>query len=128
MRLWTIKALVTLAVFTSMGGHWAVLQGIAWTGMLLEYSVEDGSLLKGVTKTFDGGHPCKMCLSISEGQQEESKDQESAPKLAFDKFVLSKPANIPIRSFARASRHIPSDSAFPAAFPEPSAPVPLKVS
>lgn len=128
MRLWTIKALVTLAVFTSVGGHWAVLQGIAWTGMLVEYSVADGSLIKAVTKTFDGEHPCKMCLSITEGKQEESKEKNAAPNVSFDKIVLSKPTGVPIRTFVRCSPPRPADTTFPSSFPEPSVPVPLSVS
>lgn len=47
-----------------------MLQGIAWTKMLVEYSASDG-LLEGTRKTFDGEHPCSMCKSITEGKKTE---------------------------------------------------------
>lgn len=55
------------------GGHWGVLQAIAWTKMLVEYSQADG-LREGVVKTFDGAHPCEMCESISKGRESEKRD------------------------------------------------------
>lgn len=55
------------------GGHWGVLQGIAWAKMLVEYSQADG-LRDGIVKTFDGEHPCEMCASISKGRESEKRD------------------------------------------------------
>jgi hypothetical protein len=54
------------------GGHWGVLQGIAWAKMLVEYSQADG-LRDGIVKTFDGEHPCEMCKSISKGRESEKR-------------------------------------------------------
>lgn len=53
------------------GGHWAALQGVAWTGMLIEYTSES-SLREGVRKTFDGENPCSMCVAIAEGVADEA--------------------------------------------------------
>jgi hypothetical protein len=57
------------------GGHWAVLQTAAWTGMLADYGRSHG-LEKAVSMTFDGAHPCAMCRKI-----EVAKKGESAPGL-----------------------------------------------
>ncbi|MEP4079374.1 hypothetical protein [Haloferula sp.] len=50
------------------GGHYGVLQVIAWTQMIVEYSGEKG-LVQGAIQTFDGEHPCDLCLSITEAKK-----------------------------------------------------------
>jgi len=68
----TAHAVVAAAMFFVAGGHWGALQTVAWTGMLWTYTQEDGSLLSGVKKTFDGEHPCTMCDSIKTAKSQES--------------------------------------------------------
>ncbi len=53
------------------GGHWGVMQVVAWSNMIVDYSAQDG-LIEGAKKTFDGEHPCCMCKAISEGKKKES--------------------------------------------------------
>ena len=57
-----------MAVFQLVGGHWAVLQATAWVSMLVKYSESEGVEV-GITKTFDGKHPCDFCLSIAKNKQ-----------------------------------------------------------
>ncbi len=64
--------LCTLALLQLIGGHWAVLQMTAWTGMVIEYSRQDG-IVAGLTQTFDGAHPCSMCRGIKEAHRQEQK-------------------------------------------------------
>lgn len=64
--------LIFLAMFTIAGGHWVVLQAVAWTGMVVVYS-KDSSLGTALTKTFGGKAPCKMCRAIEGGKQKESR-------------------------------------------------------
>ena len=52
-----------------LGGHWALLQTAAWVGMVIDYS-KTGGVEAGITKAFDGKHPCELCLSIREEQGE----------------------------------------------------------
>jgi hypothetical protein len=66
--------LSVLAMFAIAGGHWAVLQSVAWAGMVNDYSRTDG-LAVAVEKTFSGGYPCAMCKRIAMAQ----KEQEQAP-------------------------------------------------
>lgn len=61
-----------LAMFSIAGGHWAVLQAVAWTQMIRDYSQESG-LVSGVTQTFSGERPCKMCKNIEKSRQQEEK-------------------------------------------------------
>jgi hypothetical protein len=60
------------AVLHLGGGHWGVLQAVAWMKMLVEYSQAEG-IRTGFSKTFDGEHPCEMCKSISKGRESEKQ-------------------------------------------------------
>ncbi len=76
-----------LAVFLSVGGHWAVLQSVAWARMFADFSRTE-SITSALEKTFDGRHPCAMCLKIREGRAQEKKPP---PLLKWEKlpeFVL----------------------------------------
>lgn len=72
-----VKALglpfVCLAMFSVAGGHWAILQTVAWGQMLWTYSQQEGSVVSGAEKTFSGEYPCEMCRKVAEGQKQEQK-------------------------------------------------------
>jgi len=63
---------VAAALIIAVGGHWAVLQSVAWVSMAVTYSKTD-SLEVALKKTFGGRHPCKLCVAVKEGKQEEQK-------------------------------------------------------
>lgn len=89
MRMWIKKAgavLCLLAMFIAGGGHWAVLQTIAWGRMIVDYS-RTASLATAVEETFDGDHPCPMCTSIKKGRSDEQKSEQTPP--------LAKPTKAP---------------------------------
>lgn len=62
---------MAVALFFIAGGHWGALQTAAWAGMLWNYSQQEGSLLTGAKKTFDGEHPCSLCNSIGKAKGKE---------------------------------------------------------
>jgi hypothetical protein len=64
--------LLILALLGATGGHWAVLQTIAWADMLAA-NLQIDSVSTAITKTFDGEHPCQMCHQISAGKKAEKK-------------------------------------------------------
>jgi hypothetical protein len=66
--------LLILALLGATGGHWAVLQTVAWADMLAK-NLQTESVSVAITKTFDGEHPCKMCKQISAGKQAEKKSE-----------------------------------------------------
>ena len=69
----------------SIGAQWAVLQSAAWVRMAVSYSIKAGSVADGLSQTFDGEHPCAMCLAIAKGKQSEKKDPAvDATKLKQD--------------------------------------------
>jgi hypothetical protein len=93
------SAACLLAVLAMLGGHWVVLQTVAWARMIGQYSHE-GSLASAIYKTFDGRHPCTLCLTIQQGRQQEQQEQKSLPwvKLgeAPDALCEHSPAPIPL--------------------------------
>ena len=67
-----ITHLVVLAAFVlSCGGHWCVLQCVAWAGMIHEYS-QVVPLTEAVSMTFSGKYPCALCKAIAEKKQSEN--------------------------------------------------------
>lgn len=54
-----------------------VLQVIAWSRMVVNYSSEAG-IAKGVSMTFDGQHPCQLCKAITRSKKQQ--DDPSQPK------------------------------------------------
>ena len=67
-----------VALVASVGGHWVVLQSVAWTNMLAE-NLHEGSVTEAFEKTFDGQHPCRLCKAIKEGKTCEKKSELPAP-------------------------------------------------
>jgi hypothetical protein len=55
------------------GGYTGVLQAAAWAGMAIVYSQENG-IAKGLRMTFDGDHPCGLCVAIAEMKEDAGKD------------------------------------------------------
>jgi len=66
------KLFIALALASSIGLHWAFLQVVAWTGMVISYS-QDRPVTEAVSDTFDGHHPCKLCKQIAKGKRSERK-------------------------------------------------------
>jgi len=56
-----------------MGGHWGVLQVIAWTGMVIDYS-HHMSVPTAVVKALDGNDPCALCKTISQATTNDQRD------------------------------------------------------
>jgi hypothetical protein len=57
------RLLVLTAYLLTLGLHTAVLQAVAWAKMTVEFARQDG-LAVSVEKTFDGRHPCAICVSL----------------------------------------------------------------
>ncbi|MFZ4116176.1 MAG: hypothetical protein ACOYK6_05570 [Chthoniobacterales bacterium] len=61
-----------MALFAIAGGPLLVLQGVAWTGMVQEYSKTE-TLTSALQKTFSGKYRCSLCKKIAEEKQKEQK-------------------------------------------------------
>ena len=98
------RTLTIAALILSIGAHWALLQSVAWAGMLYSYS-QQTSFTRAVEMTFDGDHPCSLCAAIEEGKAQEKQQREDtgvapATDLKLDlppgNLVLSHPPHPPV--------------------------------
>ncbi len=87
--MWVARITTVFVLVLSLGWHWALLQTVAWTGMIVAYSQTD-SFRQAVSKTFDGKHPCPMCKSIQKGRAEEQqkKHHQVNPDSKLDLAVV----------------------------------------
>lgn len=70
----TGRCLSLAALFFVLGGHWAVMQTVAWGLMLADYAHET-TTTEALEKTFDGQHPCAICKKVESGKQSEKKSE-----------------------------------------------------
>jgi hypothetical protein len=118
------SALIGAAIFLSVGGHLAVLQGIAWTTMFQDFARMD-SLSTAIEKTFSGKHPCRLCKEITKASStpQENKDSQ-IPRVKLSEFIDQR-IIIPImacaRPFAHPFRptHRPNNLSYPPPVPVP---------
>jgi hypothetical protein len=68
---------IVLLLCLALGLQWALLQGIAWTEMFLDFASE-GSVIEAVEKTFDGQHACPLCAKVKEGRH--NADSKQSPQ------------------------------------------------
>jgi hypothetical protein len=115
------KVLVVVALVTTLGAHWALLQTVAWTTMLAS-NLESGSIHSAMAKTFDGLHPCCLCKAIAAAKKSQQKQQFNAEKQRLDfpplqgSLVLIGPSRLDL--FPRR------DSFAKSFFPQPATPPP----
>jgi hypothetical protein len=64
--------LLILSLLCATGGHWAMLQSVAWATMLAN-NARTECLSDAISQTFDGRHPCPICLQIAKQRQSEKK-------------------------------------------------------
>lgn len=71
------RFLAVFAISTSCGGHWIVLQSVAWSRMIVEYA-QTAPLERAIGNTFDGQHPCSLCKKIATAKKSE-KHHDTQP-------------------------------------------------
>lgn len=112
-------------MFAVAGGHWAVLQSIAWTQMVWDYSQQEGSVFAGAQKTFSGKAPCSMCKNIAAAKQKEDK---APATLKVDKkaeiFLVAFDETVPLPCAEPHLFHIVHDAFFTRT-EAPPVPVPI---
>jgi hypothetical protein len=120
------QVIAAVALFFIIGGHWGVLQTVAWANMIWTYSTQDGSVLAGAKKTFDGEHPCNMCDSIKEAKKQEKKAPEilSATK-KIELFALQDVSLLPVPDSAPFQFPLPRNLTAESRPHSPAPPVPI---
>jgi hypothetical protein len=94
------KLVMVASLVCLVGGHWALLQSVAWVGMAVKFSQSE-PVAVALKKTFDGAHPCALCKVVTEGKKSEEKreTQEPVTKLEFVsslEFSLPTPPEQPL--------------------------------
>jgi hypothetical protein len=79
-----------LAFFTIAGGHWAIVQAVAWAEMLHDYTMRTGSVAVAVEQTLDGHHPCEICLRIAAAKKLEAEAKSDRQKPESSKSGVAK--------------------------------------
>ena len=77
------KLAVVLMLVLATGGHWFLLQSVAWVQMTARFAQQE-SLGDALQKTFDGKHPCQLCKFVKRGKAAEREREQKAPDLKID--------------------------------------------
>ena len=88
------KLFIGLSLAVLLGAHWLLLQSVAWVGMIIDYS-QTATLSEAISMTFDGEHPCRMCIAVKEGKKAESKQLQLKPELKFDFLCMEAASFLP---------------------------------
>lgn len=118
--------MIGLALFLTTGGHLAILQGVAWTKMVRDFSKTD-SLGVAVGKALDGRHPCQLCKKITETGAGKKDDGLASAKTKLGEFVDQAQRDLPAPKekafhYPRAVLNKPVEIAF-----APPVPIPILV-
>lgn len=105
------------------GGHWGMLQGVAWAGMFVTYASQEASLPEAIEKTFSGDNPCKLCTAVQEGRGQEQKNETAKTLVKFE-AVLPAARLVEIPEGESCRYRVMNDTAERIAFP-PHSPPPL---
>jgi hypothetical protein len=88
MRTKIARAIVVFALVCAIGGHWAILQSVAWVNMVVDFS-QTSTLGSAITKTFDGKHPCALCKAVQEGKASEGNQTSLKVETKLDFWLAS---------------------------------------
>jgi len=80
--------LLIVVLLATTGGQWALLQSVAWAAMLADH-LQSQSFTESVAQTFDGRHPCKLCLAIRAAKK---SGEKTAFPLSLKKIEFPPPA------------------------------------
>jgi len=118
------ECFVVIALILSIGGHWTLLQSVAWMGMFA-HNVRSCTLAEALDKTFDGQHPCALCKVVAAGKKSEQKQPLTKLEVKID-FWLA-PSSCLIVEPTAANLSWPPDSVFSSRAEAPPTPPPRLV-
>lgn len=85
---------MVVCLASSLGLHWLCLQSVAWTSMVVK-NLGRAPLATVLEQTFDGRHPCPLCLAVAAGRQAEKKS-EPWPSVKKIDGVASRAVVVPL--------------------------------
>lgn len=108
-----LHGVLLLLLGFSLGMHWAGLQAVAWVSMLVDRIPVVGIEVAFKT-TFDGQHPCRLCIVVRKGQKAEPSSPSVPVTSRLD--LVQSPRTL----------ESPAERPTPCFFPAPLAPMPLR--
>ena len=84
------RLLVALALVLAVGGHWAVLQSVAWVSMVAAYS-QNATVAEAIAKTFSGKAPCELCKVVAAGKKSQQEQEQKSIVVKLDWSAESHP-------------------------------------
>jgi hypothetical protein len=117
--------LAALALFVVAGGHWVVLQSVAWAGMLMSYS-RTAPMSVAVAETFDGAHPCPLCKAVTAGRKSERRAPPMVKTMAKVFALVAAVAAVAAPRAKAFEYGRPEEADYPARFAGPEAPIPIR--
>jgi hypothetical protein len=102
-----LRVLLAAALLYGSGAHWLLVQGAAWAGMVAARSGRN-SVAQALTTTFDGKHPCRVCLIVKRGSDADSSPRAASEAPSVDFAFVSPPSVVPSPMTAVASFETPA--------------------
>ena len=81
------RFIVVLLSCLSLGLHWGVLQLVGWVSMTVEFA-RTAPISEALEKTFDGEHPCALCLAVQHRGMPADEHSPEKPKGKTDLKLL----------------------------------------
>ena len=78
-----LRVVLVAMILVMTGGHWLILQSVAWTKMIVDYS-RSSSVGTAIKQTFDGRHPCDICKWIQKEKQSSKQQELKQPSVPDD--------------------------------------------
>lgn len=103
------RLLLAATLLYGSGAHWLLMQGSAWANMLAARA-RRGSIAEAVATTFDGRHPCRVCLAVRRGAGGPAPLGFTRPSPSVDFAFSAGPASIPAASVLLPSSSAPQIS------------------
>jgi hypothetical protein len=77
--MFSARFIVVLIACFSVGLHWGALQMVGWVSMTVEFA-RTTTISEALEKTFDGEHPCALCLAVQDRGMPADEHSPANPK------------------------------------------------
>ncbi len=84
----TISVLIISALLQASGAFTAGLQSYAWATMVLR-NMRTMTAPEAMTQTFDGRHPCHLCLKVRKGADSEQSRLANPDERKLDGLIAA---------------------------------------
>lgn len=81
------KIIAVSMLVLALGGHWAILQSVAWVKMAAEFS-RDLPISEAILQTFDGTKTCNICKLVEQGKKAEKETDGKKLVLKLDSLIV----------------------------------------